>query len=271
MLLMLVANREKKGIRNTIIVLMLLDAAVDLYVGGRSGAVMTLMGIVLTWHIFVRPFRLRELLLLAVAGFLTVNLMSAVTSIRGQANRSFFDYLTVSGNMDSMSPVAFIGELGWSMTSTAWTMLLVPGEYAFRYGLTYLVSVLAPIPNIGFWAVHPTRQFADLAHWLQDAMHMRSGPGYTIVAESYINFGWFGIAAMVVIGVIMARSIARISNKNAENNVLGMTFQIMIIMTIMKSLVRSSFSAAVRDIAYVLIPLYLLIRYSTRKEVSARL
>ena len=145
------------------------------------------------------------------------------------------------------------------------------GCSAFRYGLTYLVSVLAPIPNIGFWAVHPTRQFADLAHWLQDAMHMRYGPGYTIVAESYINFGWFGIAAMVVIGVIMARSIARISNKNAENNVLGMTFQIMIIMTIMKSLVRSSFSAAVRDIAYVLIPLYLLIRYSTRKEVSARL
>ena len=271
MLLMLVAHRDKTRVRNIIIALMLVDVAADLYIGGRSPAVMTLMGILLTWHIFVRPIRFRQLLILLVIGYVLMTLMTVISSKRGEANRSLLDYLTALAEPGNSSLLAIVGELGWSMTSTAWTMLLVPGEYAFRFGLTYLVSVLAPIPNIGFWAVHPTRQFADLAHWLQDAMHMRYGPGYTIVAESYINFGWFGIAAMIAVGAVMVRVIARVSNKNAENNVLGMTFQIMIIMTIMKSLVRSSFSAAVRDIAYVLIPLYLLIWDSTRREVATRL
>ena len=47
---------------------------------------------------------------------------------------------------------------------------------------------------------------------------------------------------------------------------LGGTFQIIVIMTIMKSLVRSSVSVAFRTTVFTIIPLYIIIRMALKKE-----
>ena len=117
-----------------------------------------------------------------------------------------------------------------------------------------------PIPNLGFWKIHPAKIYANVGDWLEEVLNYDHGIGYSMTAESYINFGWFGLIIMFIFGAILVNLLANTKRVDTEENILGATFQILIIMTIMKSLVRSSFSNSMRAIVYILIPLYLLIK-----------
>lgn len=87
-----------------------------------------------------------------------------------------------------------------------------------------------------------------------------------MIAEAYANFGWYGFIVLVLEGFIIAKVIARTRRQEARSNILGSTFQILVIMTIMKSLVRASLSSAARPILLVLLPMYLLIQYTINKK-----
>ena len=91
-----------------------------------------------------------------------------------------------------------------------------------------------------------------------------------MIAESYINFGWLGSLFMFFVGGIAVRFIDSVRRKNVETNILTSTFQIMVIMTLTKLLVRSTFASTVREIGYVLLPLYVMIIYRLSRKKSAR-
>ena len=97
---------------------------------------------------------------------------------------------------------------------------------------------------------------------------MSYGPGFSMIAEAYLNFGNFGFIALLVEGIVIGKLIARVSKKNTEQDLLGSTFQILIIMVLMKSLVRSSVSIATRQAFFVILPLYVIIRLSLGKDTK---
>ena len=147
-------------------------------------------------------------------------------------------------------------------------MNLVPSSYPFRYGMSYLVSLISWVPSFFFSGIHPVTKWGELSSWLQTALGMSYGPGYTMVAEAYLNYGEFGYIAMFVEGMIVASVIARVSRKHTEADLLGATYQIMVIMTIMNALVRSSVSFALRQTVLVILPLYILIRVSMKRNAK---
>lgn len=257
LLILLISNRDKKIQRRIIVAAMLLDVVAELYIGGRSGAVMTLLGIVVTYHYFIKKFRIRDILLLLVAGYIVVALLNSVAVIRDQSGRGLSSAFSANASNNVLG--TFIGELGWSITSICWTMNLVPSSYPFRHGMSYLVALISWIPTVIFGSVHPSSTWGELANWLQKALKMGYGPGYTMVAESYINFGWFGIIFLFFEGAVLVNLLSRVSIDDTENNILGATFQILIIMTVMKALVRSSVDQATRMVVFVLLPLYIMI------------
>lgn len=259
LLLLLLAYRDKKQYRTVIIVLMLLETVCQLYIGGRSGAVMTVLGIMLAIHYFIKPFQGKSILKWGCLGYVGLALLNAIQETRNMIGRGVSDIFAAIGTSFFNAIGHFVGELGWSMSSTVWTMMLVPSQYDYRYGVSYLASLLVPIPNLGFWKVHPAKIYANVGDWLEEVLHYDHGIGYSMIAESYINFGWAGLIVMFIFGAVLVRFLANTRRTNAEGNILGATFQIMIIMTIMKSLVRSSFSNSLRAIVYVLIPLYIII------------
>lgn len=265
LLILLIAHREKKHIRIFILIAMLLDVLTSLYVGGRSGAFMTLLGIIVAYHYFIKPFTRKQIILGGIAGYFAMAMSNAISISRVESGRSVTDF--IAGIFNGTNVISeFIGELGWNLTSICWTMDLVPSSYPYRYGMSYLVSLLTLIPSSFFGGKHPIVTWANLGDWLQSSLGLTSGPGYTMVAESYINFGWFGALALVVEGIIIAKVIARVDRKNTEKNLLGSTFQVIIIMTVMKSLTRASVSAAMRTILLVIIPLYIIIKLSLKKK-----
>lgn len=268
MLILLISNRKNRRRRLLIVGAMMIDVIFSLYIGGRSGAVMTLLGILLAYHYFVRPFTAKETIIGAAGGYVGIAFLNGLATIRGSAGRGVTDFVNVLGTSFSNVIGSFIGELGWTLTSICWTMDLVSSSQpSLRYGMSYLVSSLAWIPSFFFGgrANHPTVIWANLSDWLQQSLHMSYGPGYTMVAESYINFGWLGVFAMAIEGFCIGKMIAKVRREYVDENILGATIQVVIIMTVMKALVRSSLSVAIRSVVFTLIPMYLLIKITLSK------
>lgn len=265
LLLLLIVHRKNKKKRNLIVMAMLIDVVINLFIGGRSGAVMSLLAIVLSYHYFVRRFRLKEALLGGIGGYLGVVVLNAVADIRDVANKSLYDFFPALVSSFSNVIGDFIGELGWSITSICWTMDIVPTNYPFRYGMSYLVSLISWIPSFFFQGIHPVVTWGELSNWLQNSLSMTYGPGYTMIAEAYINFGQWGYIALIIEGIIIGLIIAAVPRVNAERNLLKSTMQIMFIMVLMKSIVRSSVSIAFKNYFFVILPLYIIIRISLKK------
>lgn len=265
LLILLIAYNDEIRKRRWIVMAMMLDVIINLFIGGRSGAVMSLLAIILAFHYFVQPFTKRQFALGAVGGYFGIAILNAVADIRDVANRNLLDFFPMLFSSLSNVIGEFIGELGWSITSVCWTMNLVPGSYEFRHGMSYLVSLISWIPSQFFTGTHPVVVWGELSTWLQKALNMTYGPGYTMVAEAYLNFGYMGYIALFAEGMIVSYMIAQISRIDANRNLLKSTMQIMVIMILMKSLVRSSVSIAFRQYIFVLLPLYILIRLSIRR------
>ena len=266
LLILLIAYKENYLYRRTIIAMMLVDVIAALYIGGRSGAVMSILGIILAYHSYIKRLTIKGLLILLGLGYVIVIILDIVAVTRGESGRTIGDIFVSASHSDSSVIGSFIGELGWSITSVCWTMELVPSLSDYRYGTSYLVSLLSWIPTPLFGNVHPVTIYGELSWWLQNSLRLPYGPGFSMMAEAYINFGWFGGIALFFEGTIMSKLLARVPCKRAQEDVIGSTFQIMIIMILTKSLVRSSVDQATRSAFFVIIPLYLLIHISLPKN-----
>lgn len=265
MMLLLIGYKDKTRYRWLILFMMLTQVVMALYIGGRSGAVLTVLGILLAYHYFISPFAGKKIVSVGGAGYFGLALLNAIVKLRGNTERGIIDYFNgVFNSLGNTIPV-FIGELGWNITSVCWTMMLVPVTEPYRFGMSYVVSLLSWVPSGVFpGGVNPVYKWAELGDWLQNVLNMPYGPGYTMFAEAYINFSWFGIIAVYVEGMIIGYFLTKVKRKDIDKNYLDGAFQIIIIMTIMKSLTRSSVCVALRQVFYIVLPLYFLVKISLR-------
>lgn len=270
LLLLLVGYRDGKSRTKAIIVsLFILDIIAQLYIGGRNRAVLAIISIILVYHYFIKPVNVKRSFLIIIGGYFGLAFLNAIRYSRIESGRGIFSFLEYVDLAPLNVLCEIIGELGWSLSSTTWTMMYAENSIGFQYGMTYLMAPLGIIPNLGFWAVHPAKAY-NPSEWLQSFTMANYGLGYTMVAESFINFGWFGCIFMLFAGGLIVNFLDRVRRIDVENNLFVTTFQIMFIMTLTKLLVRSTFASTVREIGYVLIPLYFLITYKLYKQVRIR-
>ena len=92
------------------------------------------------------------------------------------------------------------------------------------------------------------------------------GPGYSIVAEAYINWGPFGFIILFVLGVYFSR-LLNIDNKRGYKM---LSFLIAIIFTYMSlKMVRNSFIGTVRVLVIYLLPIYWYVTYNVKKSMKS--
>ena len=95
-----------------------------------------------------------------------------------------------------------INEMGNTMRAVIFTRQLVPNDYDFQWGTTYLYSIFSVFPNL-FWDIHPS-QSHHLGAWLTKIVapeyyKIGGGLGYSFIAEAYINFGWIGVTFLNIL------------------------------------------------------------------------
>lgn len=146
--------------------------------------------------------------------------------------------------------------MGKSLQTVIYTQDLVPKQYSYRYGITYLYNLSEAVPNL-FWDRHPAEVYGSLGRWLTKIVdysfyEFGGALGYSCVAESYINFGWVGV---IVIAFILGMVIQKVENKVENSNVASVHASWVILANYLLMYPRGELSTMVRGFFwYMLIP-----------------
>ena len=256
-LCLLVAYHTSRRAKFFFLGILLLDIIFTLFIGGRTQAVILASVVLLVQHNLIRPLKWKELLFVGLSAYLFLGLLSVISEVRSNSHRTFSDYSSNTGEVQRFtSPITeTFSEMGSSMMPLAATMQLVPQVRSHRYGSTFFYSLTTIIPNLGFWDIHPGKEYATLGDWLQRELQLGYGPGYSIVAEAYLNFGIFGFFFMLLYGFVLARIFRSITPEISKNHPLQFLLVILFCQLGLAT-VRNSFIAIVRTVFYYLLVVY---------------
>lgn len=253
---------QKRKIRILYVAILLWHILFCMLVGGRSNGVIIAAILLLWYHMKINPIKLKQTIFLFVLGYFFSMILTVVAITRSESNVSLVSELA-SNNKNPISET--ISEMGVSMMPLIETKNILqvkPEEY--RYGASYFYSFTSIIPNMGFWDLHPAMKYGNLNDWLQRELNLSYGPGYSMVAEAYINAGKYGFIIMFLLGCIFARfmNVSIVNRYNPLQLVIAFIFCYLTIKTI-----RNSFLLTVRSIFYYIVPIYLIVMYYTKKKL----
>jgi oligosaccharide repeat unit polymerase len=210
--LFLAANGGSKKYLMLSCLLMFSYSLVFLLLGARYSAIAPLICYAWLWHQCWRPLPAK---LLVPAGLILLGIVFPVIGyVRNVAiaNRLSTDLFVSSFAASDIPIIDAISEMGGSLSTVAYTIDLVPLVRSFEYGIQYLYSITTIIPNI-FGEVHPAIAYGIPTNWLimtvAPLTAMKGGGiGYSFIAEAYLNFGFWGVPAILfVIGFLFVRLI----------------------------------------------------------------
>ena len=191
----------------------------------------------------------------------------AIILIVGSVFMSYFRLITnktSSGVEESINyvtaynPVSTIMvEMGGTLKPVIYCTQIFNGAENFKIGASYLASILILIPTIGkvLGPVHPAAKLANLSQWLMEYKHLSHGPGFSIVAESYYNFGNWGCMVFIVWSIILCKILGNPNKQNEERNFISYAT-----MTLVFALIRGSTSDFIRVFVYEVILLNVILK-----------
>ncbi|WP_271397037.1 O-antigen polysaccharide polymerase Wzy [Salinicoccus roseus] len=208
MFLLLVIYKSNKLARYTIVLTLGFVIVGSFIMGVRSIAMGLLFSLVFLYDIEVRKISKKGKLFLFFGILLIIYLLPVIQTFRGLDNRTISEFLNLVQEMyaDNLL-IDLIGELGGSMQPWLLTYDLIPDYSSFKLGESYIAAFFAVIPSF-FLGGYSFTESAHLSGWLMEAKNMSYGPGFSILAESYYNFGWFGIVFMFAIGWLIFKFLS---------------------------------------------------------------
>lgn len=252
-----VGYSNDKRVKSLVIGICTVNIVAILLTGGRTPAVILVALLILLYHYCVKKISFKGILVLSIFSFLFLSLLSVVSYLRSQEERSIEAYLRydVSGNNAAVDALA---EMGGTMFCLIKTKDIVPLYENYRYGRSYLYSFTTFIPNIGFWEIHPAKREANLGEWLTNALRLSYGTGYSMCAEAYINFGGCCWIIMFFLGGLFGNLLG-IENKRLKEDLALLIFSLIIFWFCLK-ITRNSFVGFVRIFFYYALPAYYIIK-----------
>ncbi|PCH96310.1 MAG: hypothetical protein COB83_06095 [Gammaproteobacteria bacterium] len=194
LLLLLVAYKKNHLILKAIFIFAVSIALIKLMLGMRLTSLIPFIVFLSLWDRVIKPLNRKMIYLVAL--FLLVFVFPMMSFLRtGQeitetAEKSSGLYRIVAEMSDSISPLV-------------WVMQRVPSQIDFTYGHSLVLALYTAVPNL-FWDVHPAKT-GSLALWLVNEVNpwiaeRGGGYGFSIFAEMYINFYWFGMIFLSLFG-----------------------------------------------------------------------
>lgn len=253
-----VSQATKKRIWLIAIIVFMTVVIPPLIIGGRSNAIIILT-ILFIIYSFFHKLSFKRLAIVCISAYSLFIIFAAIAGNRGTANRSLESIMEIDEKKGN--PALFtLSEMGGSMQPLLNCINILPNKVEYKYGESYLYSLTTIVPNIGFWDVHPATEKANLGNWLKKYLHISYGPGFSIVAEAYYNFGYFGWLMMIFLGWGFTKIYRSVSRYELMRNPIAFIIAVIFLFFTIK-LVRNSFEFAVRAICYYCLPMYWLMRH----------
>lgn len=202
--ILLIVYKENTVMRRLIVSLIILAIILNFAAGTRTGAAALLISFILLWHEQMKPFKGTKFLKILIGAVFLLILFNVLGDIRGESDKDLQElFRTVVENISTQNPILqSVGEMGGSMFPLLEVMKLVPEHEDYRFGLTYLSSLFAIFPSFLIGDIIPR---VSLSNWLMLTLNMDYGPGFSLLAEAYLNFSWFGVPFMFLLGYVLTR------------------------------------------------------------------
>lgn len=253
LILLMIGYKKSKNAFRIVSLIIILYVIINFLIGNR--ATPTGILIILLW------FKTNILKSVSLKGnltmiFLVVFLMFLYPIIGDLRNEGAIDISNIKVDEDEENfLVESIGIMGYSMFPLVKTMEIIPEMDSYHYGSSYIFSLTTIIPNLSS-GKHIGAENASLGQWLKEKLKMSSGPGYSMPAEAYYNFGWFPTPIMMLYGVLFA-FLLTLTKNDKENHIKLFVVFAFFYMNITAP--RGQFLGMIRDIFYIILPLYLML------------
>lgn len=250
-----IGYRKSKLKRNIVLATLLFNSAVILVTGGRTEAVIILALILILQNYLVKSFTKKGLIVIGAAGMVILVLLANISKMRSNTSRNIEDTFEFQSDDNENAIVEAISEMGGTMFCQIWTEEIVSRTGNYRMGTSYAYSFTSVIPNLGFWEIHPAKEHANLSSWLTKEKRLSFGTGFSMVAEAYVNFWYFGTLFMALLGYLATAIFGRLNNAISAGNIAFIAF-ILVLFWFSLKIPRNSFIGVVRAIFYFALPIY---------------
>lgn len=201
-LIMMVIYKRINIIRFIGLLVIFVHVLIMLAAGWRGEAVALLISFIVFWNLCIKKFDKKQIFILCLAGIIMISILPIIFSIRSNNDKSllmFLDLFLYSIRNDNLIFTS-ISEMGFSIYPLLHIIRFIENGVPILYGTSYLGAIIDSIfpayilhaSNFG-WIVW-------LAQWLQNSLNMSYGPGFSMAAESFFNFGWYGAAIFFIWG-----------------------------------------------------------------------
>lgn len=252
LIILLVSSANSKKKFNLVSIILILHCISLFAIGERTEPTSILLFVIwLRTYYFGRNIN-KNAIKVVLLGLILLIIFPAIMAVRNSGMVGISDVIriiTTEGILNSLT--TSIANIGYSIFPLINTMTLVPEFYSYKFGLTYISALTAVIPYLGI-----AKNISDLSKWLMDTLGMTYGPGFSIPAEAYINFGWVPIPIMLLLGYIIAKLLFDFF-KDKTNYYMILVGSLFFILNI--TLPRREILGVIRDIFWFIIPIYILL------------
>lgn len=213
LIILCMANKNNKKLIHFVFLLAIIDIALCIISGTRSDAIMISLVFFWLYSSEFKTINLKQIIVILILGLIGAKVFTVVFDLRIMQEKSLSKILNLVLHPKTNVFINVLNEFGFNIFSLYYTMQLVPSVDNFGYGYTYFASIMAVIPSF-FMGGYSFSDNAALPDWLMNRLDMDYGPGYTIVAESFYNFGYLGFTMMFFIGCV----IGSVFNNNKDGD-----------------------------------------------------
>ena len=189
-----------------------------LLAGNRGTLAMLFLATLWLFHFRIKRIPTKVFVFGAVAAFIAC---PAISHMRQESGLNRFSPTRLVGRMSTgRNPLAAsLKEMGGSLRTLPYTMMVVPEKRDFMWGSGYLWAATTVYPNT-FWPEHPALRHTNFGAWLTKSARPEvaangGGVGFSLFAEMYLNFSWFGTPLVCVVLGYAVGSFAAIAGCRA--------------------------------------------------------
>lgn len=256
-LLLLYAYKDNKKKSRIIESILLLIAFIQIFIGSRGAAIPILIILIFFIIKYKANINKKDIVKIGFVLLIILMLIPVFKNFRLLSNKDVGSLIqTMKESKQNNFIVETVEELGSTMYAFILTQRTVPLKQDFKYGESYMASVLMLIPSQLLGGVSFAEK-AALDTWLQNITFLPYGPGFSIVSELYYNFGQIG----TVMGFFIGALYSIVFNLKVKENEYNKVFTIFKIIFLYLNMLagRYPFHSTLRHLFFIVIVPYLAI------------
>ena len=242
-----IVSRNKK--EKLPIIILFSYFGVYLLTGSRITIVCTIF-VLFYFYIRKNGIGLKKIVVISIVGFFLLSVFSMLSKERNaliDRQQSVWDYILKDNVL-----VDSINEAGGTFRVSAVVIDHCPTEVNHAHGLTYLYSLVYIIPNSISSFFVPNIPDTDTV--FSPFLIRYGGIGSSFSAEAYYNFGYLGVIALFLFGLLWGRISQKIDKAIESERVLLIFWYIQLVQAVIFT-VRSDLMYRIRPLVWWTIPI----------------